>query len=133
MSEQQPPLVVYLDRALGRNTVAVALRAAGLTVEIHDDHFAQDARDVDWLPIVAAKGWVVLTKDAAVARRPLEREAIEVAGARVFAFSNANVPASAVASGFLAGWSRIVELLAAHAGAVIGVVHRDGRVEVRLP
>lgn len=66
MSEEQPPPVLYLDRALGRHAVAAALRAASLTVEIHDDHFAQEARDVDWLPAVAVKGWVVLTKKAAV-------------------------------------------------------------------
>ncbi len=133
MSEEQPPLVLYLDRALGRHTVAVALRTAGLTVEIHDDHFDQDARDVDWLPAVAAKGWVILTKDAAVARRPLERDAIDIAGARVFAFSNANVPGSAVASGFLIAWPKMLALIKSRAGPFIAVVHKDGRVEVRFP
>ncbi len=132
MSEEPSP-VLYLDRALGRHTVAVALRAAGLTVEIHDDHFPQDAKDVDWLPAVAAKGWVVLTKDAAVARRPMERDAVETAGARVFAFSNANVPASAVAAGFLVAWPKMLALIDGSAGPFIAVVHRDGRVEVRFP
>lgn len=133
MSEERLPPVLYLDRALGRHTVSVALRAAGLSVEIHDDHFAQDAKDVDWLPDVAARGWVILTKDAAVARRPLERDAIDAAAARVFAFSNANVSASAVAAGFLVAWPKMLELIESRAGPFIAVVHRDGRVEVRFP
>lgn len=39
----------YIDRCLGKS-VAAALRAAGADVRVHDDHFAQDARDEDWIP-----------------------------------------------------------------------------------
>ena len=42
----------FLDRSLGRKTVAEALRAAGAKVEMHDDHFAQDATDETWLKTV---------------------------------------------------------------------------------
>ena len=35
--------VFFIDRSLGRRHVAQALRAAGAVVEIHDDHFPQDA------------------------------------------------------------------------------------------
>src|SRR5437867_7865170 len=43
----KPPdeLTFFLDRQLGRYKMAGALRNAGLNVEIHDDHFPQNAQD----------------------------------------------------------------------------------------
>jgi hypothetical protein len=52
--------VFFVDRCLGK-AVAVALRTAGVEVHTHDDHFAQTTRDVDWIPEVTARGWVILT------------------------------------------------------------------------
>ena len=49
----------FIDRCLGKK-LATVLRAQGHTVELHDSHFA---KDVDWLPTVGQRGWVVLTKD----------------------------------------------------------------------
>jgi hypothetical protein len=68
-----PPITFFIDRCLGSKKVADALRNAGLTVEIHDAHFAPDALDVDWLPQVGARQWVVLTKDANISRRTSEK------------------------------------------------------------
>ncbi|MGL4550807.1 MAG: hypothetical protein ACRC33_06435 [Gemmataceae bacterium] len=48
---------VYVDRCTGRG-VANALKAAGARVEHHDDHLAQEAEDVAWIPAVAARGIV---------------------------------------------------------------------------
>ena len=42
-------LVFFVDRSLGGKYVAEALRAEGLTVEIHDKHFPIDAPDEMWL------------------------------------------------------------------------------------
>src|SRR5882724_4472727 len=46
----KPPeeLTFFLDRQLGRYKMAGALRKAGLNIEIHDDHFAQNAEDPEW-------------------------------------------------------------------------------------
>lgn len=57
------PIVFYIDRCLGRK-LGQTLQEQGLTIALHDDHFTQNALDVDWLPEVGQRGWVVLTKDA---------------------------------------------------------------------
>lgn len=57
------PFTFFVDRCLGRGPVVSALRAAGVQTHAHDDHFAQDTLDVDWLTEVGRQGWVVLTKD----------------------------------------------------------------------
>ena len=48
-AERLASLVFFVDRSLGKHIVAQALRAAGARVEVHDDHFPQDATDVEWL------------------------------------------------------------------------------------
>jgi PIN like domain len=64
--------------------VAEALRAAGETVEIHDEHFEPDAPDQMWLTEVGAKAWVVLSKDDRIRRSPVERHALLTAGVAAF-------------------------------------------------
>jgi hypothetical protein len=39
--------IFFIDRCLGSKKIVAALREAGVTVEIHDDHFLPDAADVD--------------------------------------------------------------------------------------
>src|SRR5438034_11603495 len=56
------PLVFFVDRSLGRRTVATALRNAGALVEIHDDHSPPDALDETWLNVVGQREWVALSK-----------------------------------------------------------------------
>jgi uncharacterized protein with PIN domain len=76
------PLVFFSDRNLGRH-FAHRLRDAGLLVEIHDEHFAHTTADTDWIPVVAAAGWVALTRDSQIFRRAHEREAVIASGLRL--------------------------------------------------
>ena len=55
-------MTYFFDRTLGRS-LPLALGLLGLSVELHDAHFAQDTPDDVWLPEVAANGWVVMTED----------------------------------------------------------------------
>jgi PIN like domain len=45
----------FIDRCLSSKKVVAALREAGFTVEVHEDHFAPDALDIDWLPQVGER------------------------------------------------------------------------------
>lgn len=83
----EEPFVFFIDRCLGRTRVAAELRAGlgdGEQIEIHDDHFAAGARDVDWLPTVGRRGWAVLSQDARIGRNPMERLALEQASVAFF-------------------------------------------------
>jgi hypothetical protein len=76
MSEEHRGITFYIDRCLGNKLIVETLRSAGVTVEIHDDHFAKDAPDLDWIPEIGKRGWVVLTKDARIGTNQLERLAV---------------------------------------------------------
>jgi hypothetical protein len=43
------------------------------------DDFAPDTEDIDWLPEVGRKGWVVVTGDRRISNKPPERKALEEA------------------------------------------------------
>ncbi len=60
---QPQSITFFIDRCLGKKSILDILRVAGISVEIHDNHFDKGALDVDWLPQVGEKGWIVLTKD----------------------------------------------------------------------
>ena len=69
------------------------LRALGWNVESHDDHFAPTTKDVDLLPAVAGRGWLLLTQDAHIRYRSAEAAALREAGLGVFVVITANLTA----------------------------------------
>ena len=93
MSDERPAL--FLDRDFGRYEVASVLRQAGEIVEVHDDHFAQDVDDEDWLPEVTRRGWIAISKDNAIRRAVrrgfLQRLTVAQCGARLFIFTGSDM------------------------------------------
>ena len=77
-------LTFFLDYQIGRYVVADALRAAGAQVQVHIDHFAQSAPDIEWIPEVGRRNWVLITKDQYIRRNPRERAAYQSAKLRGF-------------------------------------------------
>ncbi|MEZ5583574.1 MAG: hypothetical protein R3F37_13265 [Candidatus Competibacteraceae bacterium] len=49
---------------------------AGIRIERHDDHFAQDTPDTEWLAEIGKRGWFVLTHDGRIRYKPNEQEAV---------------------------------------------------------
>ena len=90
-AERLASLTFFLDYQIGRYTVADALRAAGANVEVHIDHFDQAAPDVEWIPEVGRRKWVLITKDKNIRRNPLERAAYENAKLRGFVLTGADM------------------------------------------
>lgn len=67
--------VYFTDRDLGKRFPEI-LRAAGLTVERHSDHFAEQTPDDEWLEEVGKRGWIALTHDRRIRYKPNERDAV---------------------------------------------------------
>lgn len=65
--ENSEEFILFFDANFGRRIVPTAVRAAGQKCEVHLDHFAENALDVEWLPTVGTKGWFVVTKDENIA------------------------------------------------------------------
>ena len=131
-STEPEQFIVFVDRCLGRGEVAGALRAAGVQVEIHDDHFANDCADEVWLTEVGARGWVVVTKDKYIRRRPKERRALEDANVAAFVLTAGRINGTEMAQVFVAALHRMRRIAATHTRPLLAVVQRGGTVKVLL-
>jgi hypothetical protein len=119
-----------VDRCLGRVDVATALRVAGARAEVHDDHFAPNCEDETWLPQVGARGWIVLTRDKYIRRRPRERRALEDARVAAFVLTASRINGSEMAAAFVAALSRIERIAVNYTRPLIATVSRSGSVAI---
>ena len=125
--------VFFVDRSLGRHQIPDILREAGLDIRVHDEIFAQDAEDPDWISKVTGKGWVILTKDKNIRYRPLEIRAVRASGARMFVLASGNLNGQEMAEAFLTAKKRIERFAVRHRNPFIAKVYKDGTVRAWWP
>ncbi|OHB76056.1 MAG: hypothetical protein A2Z34_04185 [Planctomycetes bacterium RBG_16_59_8] len=129
-SKSKPPdsPTLFLDRSLGRNVIAAALRQAGATVEIHDDHFPIDAKDEQWISVVGRKGWVVLTKDRRIRYRRHEQVAVKKAMACIFTLTAGDLQGEEMARIFVDALPKMIRFVAKHNPPFIATVAKSGAI-----
>lgn len=121
--------VFFIDRSVGKKSVAGPLREAGLTVELHDDHFPQDAHDEEWLVEVGRRKWCVVTRDDRIRYRRLEAQAVHNAKVAMFVIVSKNLTGPQTAEVILKALGRIKRFISSHRRPFIAKIYRDGRVE----
>ena len=127
----KPPkeLTFFLDRNLGRRTVADTLRAAGLNVIVHDDCFPQAATDLEWLKEAGKNQWVVLTRDERIRYHTAEMQTLRRARVRAFVLAaRKGLTAQDWADIFLKAMPKIRPLATTQPPPFIAKVARDGTV-----
>ena len=112
------PVIFYTDSCLGKKC-AEALRHEEFRVECHQDHFAPDAPDVAWIPVVSQRGWVILTKDKAMKQGTVEFAAVIASGARMFVLGRGNYTGQGMINIFLQHLAKIVAFVASQPGPFI--------------
>lgn len=75
--------MIFIDRSIPKS-VAEALRRVRDDVEWLEPRFPHDTPDVDWLAAAGRHGWLVVSRDKRVSRRPAERRAIKDHGVGCF-------------------------------------------------
>ena len=127
------PFILFIDRSLGRQIIASALRGAGYTVEVHDDHFPPDAADHVWLSEVSRNGWIVLTKDKRIRYRAPELAAVSVTKARVFTLTAGSIQAQEMANIFILAMPKIQAFVVSKRPPYIVTISRSGRLSKVYP
>lgn len=123
----------FTDRNLGRRFPEILI-AAGLMVEVHDDHFEQTAQDDEILAFVSSRGWVMLTADAKMRRVPAEKEAIISFKARVIHLKITNRwPIGKLAVEFAGKINKVEHFLDNHPAPLFAVfrIRPDGRAYIQ--
>ena len=132
-SERPEEPTFCIDEALGNKVVPRALREAGLKVELLIDHHPRGTFDEDWLADVGRRGWIVLTKDKQMKRRPAEQLAIVRHRVRAFLLTSGEMKAQEMAATLLKAVPGMRRLLVKHPGPFIASVNRSGEVAVVFP
>jgi hypothetical protein len=132
-SKPPEPPVFFLDRSLGKHVIASRLRATGTRVEVHDDHFPQDAQDPIWLQEVGARGWVVMTKDEKIRFRPAEKRALIAGGVAAFVLTaRGDLTGAEMAGIFVAALPRLHRFLLKHRPPFMAGISRAGQIKMLM-
>jgi hypothetical protein len=123
-------LTFFVDRSLGARDVPEALRAAGILVEVHDDHFAPDTPDIAWLGEVGARGWIVLTKDSRIRRHPLEFQSLLAANVAAFMLTATDLTGADMGRILVTAMPRLTTLVRSRARPFIATISRQGQVAI---
>jgi PIN like domain len=123
---QLESLSFFLDYQIGRFVVADALRAAGARVEVHIEHFEQNAPDTEWIPEVGRREWVLITKDQNIRRNPLERAAYEAAKLRGFVVTWKDMSGPELADLLVRSLPGMVRRAAGRRGPLLFSISRGG-------
>ncbi|MBZ0150431.1 MAG: hypothetical protein K8J09_02790 [Planctomycetes bacterium] len=130
MARPLPDLVLFLDECLGVTDVPTALRTAGITCELLHDHFAAGTADQDWLAAIAARGWVVLTKDQRIRRRQAELQALITAKVAAFVLTSGDLTGAAMGAAFVLAYPRMQKLLRDYEPPFVAAVDSSGKVKL---
>ncbi|HEX4445030.1 MAG TPA: hypothetical protein VHZ81_15775 [Galbitalea sp.] len=88
-------LAFFLDRGLGSRILATGLRAASWSITTMDERYgvaaSPDVADPDWIRDASGRGEILVSKDRATAKRPLEAEAIYYSSARALVISSGQI------------------------------------------
>lgn len=125
---QPQSITFFVDRCLGSKSIVEMLQSTGINIEIHDQHFDKGAQDVDWLPEVGKRGWVVLTKDANIGKHTLERIAVTRAQVKMFVLASQSLSGTDMAAIFLKAIVAMQEFVREHPAPFIAKIYRDGKV-----
>jgi uncharacterized protein (DUF2249 family) len=128
MTEYQQQIVFFIDRCLGKHPILEMLRETGINVEIHDDHFPQNMPDQFWIPQIGEWGWIVLTKDARIARNTMERQAVARAGIRMFTLASKKLTGEETAIAFGDALIGMLKFIEKHPAPFIAKVYKNGKV-----
>ena len=95
-SNNAPPErpTLFIDRCARSGAMRRALQEAGIPFVAHDDLFAPDCPDAEWLLAIKGKGWLVITRDDNIRRKANEQKAFRDAGLFVFVLASGNAPAA---------------------------------------
>ena len=121
---------LFVDRDLGRRIVPEALRAAGATVEVHDDHFPQNTHDEVWLKEVGEKGWVVIRKDKDIRARTAERAALLSAGVRAFILRTGGLSGPQNGQILARAYPRIIKFCLGNRPPFVAGISPGGRIQM---
>lgn len=123
--------ILYLDENLDNcQPILAALSTAHISFQRHQSHFGRGTNDEVWLPFVAERAWIVLTKDKRNRYNELERDAVRRYRVREFYFGSGNFTGTEMAQALLMAIPNMKAICRTYNPPVVGSITRSGAVTV---
>jgi len=92
--------------------------------------FGTGTHDVDWLPLVGARGWVLITKDKNIRKREIELRALRQAGVRTFVLTASGLSGAGQAEVLKEALPAMLRLLRRRAAHFVARITAESALEV---
>ena len=120
-----------MDECIAGRHVAAMLAQAGFTAHVQGPAtFGTGTPDADWLPIVGARRWVLITKDKNIRRREIELRALHQAQVRAFVLTAHGLTGEEQARVLREALPAMLRLLRRRAAYFIARITAESNVEV---
>lgn len=112
--------------------IARILSILGVDARHLQDDFAPDTDDVDWIPGIGRRGWVVITGDRGIAKKPAERRVLEEANviAVFMAKGFTSKPIFELVSSFIRWWPEVERAVSRVKPGTSLEVNPNGKVDL---
>ena len=125
---------LFIDRCAWSRLLGNALREAGIAFVSHQERFAPNAPDDEWLAGVADKGWLVVTRDQRIRYKVNELQAAVRARLHLFVFTQGGLPAAETATILVHAYPAMCRRAASQPPPAFWSLQRSGAVTaLRLP
>ena len=104
---------LFIDRCAWSRRLDDALRQAEIPFIAHRERFAPACPDTEWLSVAGREGWIVITRDQAIRRKPNELQVFRDAKVILFALASGNATAADTARLVVELYPRILRKAAA--------------------
>lgn len=98
---------LFIDRDVWSRRLGAALDLAGVRYIAHRQRFEAESADVAWIAAASREGWIAITRDQHIRRKPNELAAIRASDAVIFVFTSGNLSAEDTAHLLLKALPRI--------------------------
>ena len=129
-SKASPPdaRALFIDRDAWSRKLGHALDGAEITHVAHHQQFRPDSPDVAWIDAASQHGWIAITRDQNIRRKPNELAAIRASRVIIFVFTSGNLSAEETARILLQALPRIYRVAAGAKRPGLFSIRRDGTV-----
>jgi hypothetical protein len=128
---QLEDFILYLDENLDNcQPIIDVLVASGVQFRRHRDFHPRATLDEIWLPFVAERAWVVLTKDKRNRYNEIERDAVRRHRVREFYFGSGNFTGAEMAQALVNAIPKMKRISRTYTPPVVGSITRSSTITV---
>ena len=124
------PYEFFIDECVAARPVAAMLLAHGHPAHVQYDTFGSGTPDLEWLPKVGARGWILITKDKQIRKREIELHALRQARVRAFVLTAAGLTGDEQARVLERALPAMLRLLRRQAATFVARVTAGSHVEI---